>query len=135
MLVDPHDVGLALDAHRPSFTIQLSFFRDRLSTPARRAASRGAYKDGSGRPAALAHGVRRREPAVDHDRLAVDVGAVVRGEEQRRAGDLLRLAAPLQRVEVADPVLRAPLAGPHIEATGHAGLDQAWTDRIDPHAR
>src|SRR6516164_10178662 len=56
----------------------------------------------SARPAALADRMRRREAAVDHDRLAVDVGAVVGREEQRRRGDLFGLAAALQRVELAD---------------------------------
>src|SRR3954466_3468523 len=47
-------------------------------------------------------GVRSGQAAVDDQSVAVDVGRVVRGEEQGRRSDLARLAAALQRVEMTD---------------------------------
>src|SRR5581483_9209311 len=69
-----------------------------------------------------------------HYLLSVDVGAVVGGEEQRRAGDLLRLSTARQRVQLTDAVLGAALAGALIDHARHAGLDQARPDRVHPYA-
>ena len=79
--------------------------------------------------------MRGGEPAVDGDGLAVDVGGVVGGQEQAGVGDLVGHAVAGQRVELADLVLVA--AGPRAveDRLGHAGLDQAGRDGVDPHAR
>src|SRR4051794_16863399 len=76
-------------------------------------------------------GMGGAEPAVDDEGVAVDVGAVVGGEEEGGAGDLVGLAAALQRVQMADLVLLAGRAGAFVERPGHAGLDQARADRVD----
>src|SRR5438445_2441151 len=75
--------------------------------------------------------VAGRKAAVDDERLTVDVAGIVGGEEQRRARDLDRLTAAPQRIELADTLLLALLAGDVVHRLGHAGLDQARTDGVD----
>ena len=43
-----------------------------------------------------------RQSAIHGNGLAIDVGGLVAGQEERHGGDLLGLARPLQRVELAD---------------------------------
>src|ERR1700710_881462 len=77
---------------------------------------------------------RRCKPAIDRDRLAVDVGGVVARQEQAHRREFMRLAGALQRIELADLVLRAAFLGAVEHWLGHAGLDQAGADRVDAHA-
>src|SRR5690606_24544760 len=49
-----------------------------------------------------------RQPAVDRDRLAIDVRGVVRGEEQRHVRNLLGRSGAAQWVELSDLVAGAP---------------------------
>ena len=72
------------------------------------------------------------QAAVDDERLPVDIARLVGGEEQRRIGDLDRRAAALQRVQMADLVLLPLGPGPLEDELGHAGLDQAGADGVDP---
>src|SRR5687768_53072 len=71
------------------------------------------------------------QAAVDGDRLAVDVGGFVGGEEQGGFGNLHRLAAALERVELADAVRDTLRARGFVNELRHAGFDQAGADRID----
>src|SRR5215213_5242929 len=75
------------------------------------------------------------QAAVDHQRLAVDVGTLVRSEEQRGAGDVGRLATALQRIQFADSVGDAFCPSRIVDDLGHAGLDQPGTERIDADVR
>lgn len=60
--------------------------------------------------------------AVDDEVVAVDVGGVVAGEEQRCGGDLLRLRGPARRGSVNDePAIRPSPCGHHKAST--AGAD------------
>src|SRR5712691_46837 len=77
---------------------------------------------------------RRGEAAVDGECLAVDIGRLVACEEQAHRRDLVRLAGALQGIELTDLVLRAALLGAVEHRLGHAGLDQARTDRVDADA-
>src|SRR6266436_3005029 len=54
---------------------------------------------------------RRREAAVDRDRLTVDVGRLVAGEEQSHRRQFVRLARALQGIELADLAVGAALLG------------------------
>src|SRR5258707_11834639 len=74
---------------------------------------------------------RRGEAAVDRDRLAVDVGGVVARKEQSHRRELVRLAGALQRIELADLVLRAAFLGAVEHRLGHPCFDQAGADRVD----
>src|SRR3954468_24682454 len=76
-------------------------------------------------------GVRGGKAAVYDQRMAVHIGALVRGEEQSGLGDLGRLAAALQWVEVADQLFLPGRARHIVDRLRHAGLDQARADRID----
>src|SRR6476660_5802048 len=78
--------------------------------------------------------VAARQPAIGHHRVAVDVGGFVRRQEQGRMGALDRLAAALQRIEVAYAVGLAGPARQLIDRLRHARLDQARTDRVDADA-
>src|SRR6516162_2882394 len=77
---------------------------------------------------------RGRKAAVDGERLAVDIRRLVACEEQAHRGDLVRLAGALQGIELADLVRGAALGRTVEDRLGHAGLDQARTDRVDAHA-
>src|SRR4029079_1699582 len=77
---------------------------------------------------------RGRKTAVDRDRLAVDIGSVVAGEEQSHRGEFVRLPGAFQGVELADLVGGAALLGAIEYRPGHAGFDQPRADRIDAHA-
>src|ERR1700679_1359419 len=81
------------------------------------------------------HRQRARQPAVHRDRMAVDVGRLVARQEQRGRRDLFGVAIAAQRIELADLVVGAALAGAVEDRLGHAGLDDAGADRIDAHAR
>jgi hypothetical protein len=74
-------------------------------------------------------GVRDAEAAVDDEGVAVDVAGFVRGKEERGAGDLVGLAAALERVQLAD-ALAALVARHLVDGRGHAGLDQAGADGV-----
>ena len=52
---------------------------------------------------------RCREAAIHRDRLAVDIGRFVAGEEQSHRGEFVRLAGALQRIELADLAVGAAL--------------------------
>ena len=52
---------------------------------------------------------RRGEAAIDRDRLAIDVGGFVTGEEQPHRRQLVRLSGALQRIELADLAVGAAL--------------------------
>src|SRR3546814_1977890 len=67
----------------------------------------------------------------DLDRLPVDIARLVRSEERRDPADLRGLAAAPERIEAADPILLAVLAGVFVGASGHARLDQPGADRVD----
>src|SRR3954453_13366263 len=73
---------------------------------------------------------RRGKAAVDRDRLAVDVGGVVASEEQSNRRELVRLAEPLQGIELADLVLGYALLGAVEHRLGHTGFDQAGAYRV-----
>src|SRR5207253_9110342 len=92
---------------------------------------RFARNDELDRLARIRH--RGREAAVDRDRLAVDIGGVVAGEEQSHRSEFVRLAGALQRIELADLVLGAALLGAVEHWLGHAGFDQAGAYRVDAH--
>src|SRR5262249_50755530 len=77
---------------------------------------------------------RRSEAAVYRNRLAVDVTRLVARQEQSHRREFVRLSRTLERVELADLVLRAALLGAVEHWLGHAGLDQAGADRVDAHA-
>src|SRR3954468_10354153 len=66
---------------------------------------------------------RGGEAAIDGDRLSIDIGGLIAGEEQTHRRELVRLACALQRIELADLVLRAALLGAIEHRPGHAGLD------------
>src|SRR5882762_6626170 len=48
---------------------------------------------------------RRRQPAVDRDRLAVDIGRIVARQKQSHRREFVGLAGALQRIELPDLVL------------------------------
>src|SRR5712671_1555395 len=77
---------------------------------------------------------RGGEATIDRDRLSVDIGRIVAGEKKSHRRQFMRLAGALQRIELADLVLGAALLGAIEHRLGHAGLDQAGTDRVDAHA-
>src|SRR5581483_1326181 len=79
-------------------------------------------------------GMRARKAPIDRDGLAVDVGRLVARQEERHGGDLLGLARALERVQLADLVGGAVLAGALENRSGHAGLDQAGADGVDADA-
>src|SRR4051812_2405221 len=54
---------------------------------------------------------RRREAAVDRERLAIDIRRFVAGQKQTHRRELVWLAGALERVELADLVLGAALLG------------------------
>src|ERR1700753_4201940 len=74
---------------------------------------------------------RRREAAVNRDRLSVDVGCLVAGEEQSHRREFVRLPGALQRIELADLVGGTALLGAIEHRLGHAGLDQAGGNTHD----
>src|SRR3546814_17670863 len=66
------------------------------------------------------------------DGRAGEIGTVVAGQEQRRAGDLVRLAGAAERGAAAHPVHRLGIGenpGPE-----HVGGDAAGADGVDPDA-
>src|SRR5436190_5373142 len=77
---------------------------------------------------------RGGEAAVDRDRLSVDIGRIIAGEEQSHCRELMRLAGALERVELTDLLVGAALPGIVEDRLGHAGFDQAGTHRVDAHA-
>src|SRR5580700_8317586 len=68
-----------------------------------------AVRDASNRLPHIRH--RRRQAAVDRDRLTIHIGRLVAGEEQSHRRQFMRLAGALQGIELADLVLRAALLG------------------------
>src|SRR5258708_5952183 len=76
-------------------------------------------------------GHRRGEAAIDRDRLTVDVGRLVAGEEQSHRRQFMRLAGALQGIELADPAVGAALPGVVEDRFCHSGFDPARTHRID----
>ena len=50
-------------------------------------------------------------------------------------GDLDRLAAAAERVQFADALFLPAVARGFVHRLGHAGLDQAGADGVDPDAR
>src|ERR1700682_234407 len=70
------------------------------SAPLTRCAVSGAREFSLNRLARIWH--RRRQAAIDRDRLSVDVGGVVAGEKQSHRRQFMRLAGALERVELPD---------------------------------
>src|SRR5260221_11132546 len=71
---------------------------------------------------------RRRQAAIDRDRLSVDIGRVVAGEEQSHRRQFVRLPGALQGVELADLAVGAARLRIVEDRFGHAGFDQARAD-------
>src|SRR5712691_11696582 len=76
---------------------------------------------------------RCRQAAIDRDRLSVDIGRIVAGEEQSHRRQFMRLAGALQGIELADLAVGAALLGIVEDRFCHPGLDQAWAHCVDPH--
>src|SRR5476649_2003582 len=76
---------------------------------------------------------RARQSAIDRDVLAVYVGRLVARQEKRHVRDLLRHAIALEWIELADLVRCAALLGIVEDWLGHAGLDDARTNRVHPY--
>src|SRR5947209_13366122 len=88
---------------------------------------RSDLKTAAGRMAA-------RQPAIHHQRGAVHVARIVRGEEQSRAGDVFGFSAALERVELTDAAFPSRCAREFVKFLGHSSLDQSWADRVHPNA-
>src|SRR5205823_5285223 len=78
------------------------------------------------------HRVVQREPAaVRIDRLAGDVARLLRGEECRDRGDLVRVRNAAERRAREQAVLCRLVGGNTFQDIGH---DRAWPDRVDADA-
>src|SRR5690242_9589344 len=63
--------------------------------------------------------------------MPVDVAGLVARQEKRDLRNLIGLAAPAKRVQLADRRFLSPHSGHVVNALRHAGLDEAGTNGVD----
>jgi len=67
------------------------------------------------------------EATIHRPSLSIHIAGTITSQESNYSRNLIRDTAPLQRVELPDLPLGAPLPGSLIHGGGHASLDQSWT--------
>jgi hypothetical protein len=70
------------------------------------------------------------QAAINGPGLAIDIAGLIASEEQGDTGNLIRMASPLRRVQLANFLGRATAASRIVHGRSHAGLDETRADGV-----